>query len=72
MKKIVKYISFAFILLWILGVAYRIWFDTSSGQFISQQTYTILDGITDGSLILGIIGFIVSAIIKKPTGSKTE
>jgi hypothetical protein len=69
MKKIVRYISSAFILLWIIGVVYRTWFIPTSGGL---QYYTTLDAITDGSLIIGIIGFIVSAFIKKPAEEKNE
>ena len=66
MKKKVRYISLAFILLWIIGVAYRIWSAQQVTGSVTMATYTVFDAITDGSLVIGVIGLVVSVFIKKP------
>lgn len=63
MKKRVRYISFGFILLWLIGVVYRIWSASASSGFITVQKYTVLDAITDVSLIIGIVGLFVNIFI---------
>ncbi len=66
MKKKIKYISLIFLVIWIIGVIYRIW-DHNSNVGFGLKTYSVFDAITDASLILGIVGIITSAFIKNPS-----
>jgi len=63
MKKKIKYISLIFLMVWIIGVIYRIW-DHNTNVGFGLKTYSVFDLITDASLILGIVGFIASAFFK--------
>ena len=69
MKKKIKYISVIFLLTWIGGVIYRIWEHSNQVGF-TLKTYTIFDGITDVSFVVGVIGLIMSAFLKNPTENK--
>lgn len=66
MKKKIKYISVIFLLIWIGGVIYRIWEHSNQVGF-TLKTYTIFDGITDVSFVLGVIGLITNAFLKNPS-----
>ena len=69
MKKRIKYISLILLLIWIVGVVYRIWEHSNQVGF-TLKTYTVFDGITDVSFVLGVIGLITSAFLKNPKENK--
>jgi hypothetical protein len=73
MKKTIKRIGFALIVFWLLGVVYRMFFEkASSGALFTQVTYTTLDAVIDGSLIVGIILLIVGAFVGRREKSSQE
>ncbi len=59
-KNRIRYISYAFFLLWIIGFAYRFLSDSSSTEL---AIYSTLDLIIDGSLVIAIIGFLVDIFL---------
>jgi len=73
MKKILKRISISLIMIWLIGVVYRIFFaKASGGAFVQQARYTQFDALIDGSLIVGIVLLIISAFFKKPGKSVSD
>lgn len=71
MKKKIKYISLVFLLIWIIGVIFRIW-DHNTNVGFGLKTYSTFDAITDASLILGIVGIIAGAFIKDPSDEEIK
>ncbi len=72
MNHVFKRIGLILILFWLIGVAYRFFIEKPSAGI---QYYKYIDGIIDGSLVLGIILLFISVFSKKkdiPTKNKKK
>lgn len=68
MKKMITYIGWVFIALWLFGAGVlRGFFEISP-----PGIYTVTDAIIDGALIVGVIFLIIGAVIKKLGASRSE